>query len=137
MSNVFEVTKMNGPAPLEVIQNCIEAIDCVSNVEAELDRKDIICVEQYKHYEFTLKNKIKFTIRYNDLTERTEVEIAADAEDYKQHIAEMKRYPQYQNKSAEECWPSKYLLTKYLDDIGYISMAYEDIQDNVPYSFDE
>ena len=134
MSNVFEIIKMNGPAPLEVIENCIQSIDCVTDVDNLLDRNDIVCLEQYKHYQFTLKNKIKFTIRYNDMAERTEVEIVADAEHYKQHIAYLKSYPQYQNKSDEYCAPSKYVLTHMLDDIGYVSLAYEEIEEVVPKS---
>lgn len=122
---------MNDPKPLDVIQNCLDAIDCIDDVDEEIDKNDIKCVVEYKHYEFVLNNQIKFIVRYNDDVQRTEVEIIAPEEKWRKRVQKLKQYPQYANKTDEECWPQKYLLTKMLDDVSYISNAYEDIHSNI------
>jgi len=127
-SNVFEVLKMNDPLPEFVLQNCFEAISCFTDIDP--DEVDVNWTVPKMSCDFTFKH-VKFEVYYNTNEKRTEVKISVSDEIYQEHIASLRKYPQYQNKTDRECWPQSYTLIKDLEDCSMLSIAYEDIENNV------
>lgn len=126
--NIFDVIRMNNPTPSQVLDNCFDAIDCCADIER--DAVHVIWHTPNQHCSFMFR-KVEFDIQYNTDQQRTELTIRVDDETYQKHIQRLKKFPQYQNKTDEECWPQSYHMTKDLDCITTLSCAYEDISDNM------
>ena len=127
-SNVFDVLTMNDPLPEIVLQHCFDAIDCITDIDP--DEVDVKWTSPRMSCEF-IHDDVKFEVYYNTADKRTEVKISVSDEIYQKHLASLRKYPQYQNKTDRECWPQYHIVSKDLDDCSMLSIAYEDIQDNL------
>jgi len=129
-SNVFDVLTMNDPLPEIVLQHCFDAIDCIDDIDS--DEVTVFWTSPRMSCEFMF-NDIKVEVFYNTNAKQTEVKMSVSDEIYQKHLASLRKYPQYQNKTDKECWPQSHHITKREDltCVGALSFAYEDMTVNV------
>lgn len=119
--NTFDVLKMNYPVPNDVLEYCIDALDCIGEVD-----RDTLDIKRDSDMSITFTfNDICSKIYYNLKEERTELCLSVPDDIYRKRIEHFRTYSQYRNKIDSAIFPQVQVIDAELTDVNELSCIYE------------